>query len=541
MSHLYPSAKVAKPSHAAFPDPGHSLHLLQLFTGFAFAKLALGALLALITVRGLRAGVSWGLFWLLPILLAIGLAQAGVLAGDAALAALTLLGATVLGHLGLGLILHLQDRRAGDDRGREARGRVGPHHLIRRARAQQRILDGRGSEIAIGVSRQGSVARIPAEPESGSHTLIVGATGSGKSTLLAVLAHEHAKQGSGVVLVEAKHDPGLEAQLRRSAQLVGAPFILVSPEGPTVWDVLANGGVDETVAKLLACEDWSEPFYLSEATRFLRWVIRAMEGSGTRLTLPAVLGLCDPDRLAAHTAKHGDRELAAEVDRFVNSLTPKERSDLAGLRSRLAVLAESEFGRRWLDPESGAGPVLDLGEAIRDRAIVYIRLDSERMGIVAEKVGAAVAIELGAVASQLQGRPVPTLVAIDEFGAIEPEQVERLFTRGRAAGISAVLATRRWPTSRLPARASTAASPATSPRRSDFAWAPTTPTPSPDLRARWATISTPPRRAVCSGCPPAPAPVRGATGCGFTPRSSSTSASASARSSGWIGPGTTGP
>ena len=127
--------------------------------------------------------------------------------------------------------------------------------------------------------------------------------------------------------------------------------------------MLANGGVDETVAKLLACEEWSEPFYLAEATRFLRWVVRAMEGSGTRLTLPAVLGLCDPDRLAAHAAKHGDRELAGEVDRFVDALTPKERSDVAGLRSRLAVLAESEFGRtlarsgiwRWPGARSGRG------------------------------------------------------------------------------------------------------------------------------------------------------------------------------------------
>ena len=291
------------------------------------------------------------------------------------------------------------------------------------------------------MTRKGKVASIPGGGKSGSHSLIVGATGAGKSTLLGVLAHEHAKRGSGVVVVEAKNDPSLEAQVRRTADLVGAPFVLVSPDGPAVWDLFANGGVDETVAKLLSCEEWSEPFYEAEATRFLRWVIRGMEGSHTRLTLPTILGLCEPDHLAAHVAKQGDPDLAGEVDRFVNGLTPKERSDVAGLRSRLAVLAESELGRRWLDPASGAGPVLNLGEAVRDRAIVYFRLDSERLGIVAEKVGAAIAIELGAIASGLQGHPVPTLVAIDEFGAIEAEQVERLFTRGRAAGISAVIAT----------------------------------------------------------------------------------------------------
>jgi energy-coupling factor transporter ATP-binding protein EcfA2 len=445
MSHLYPSAKAVKrsaeQSKGALSHTNHAFNVLQLFAISAFAGLAVGALVAWVSVRRMRAGFEWGLVWIAPLGVAIWLAFLGLLSGDVAVAAITALVAMLAGHLGVGLLLHVEDRRAGDDRGHESRERIGPHHLLRRARAQKRILSGKSSEIPIGITRRGRMASIPAGGESGSHTLIVGATGAGKSTLLGVLAHEHAQRGSGVVLVEAKNDPELEAQARRTAAAFGRPFILVGPEGPTVWDVLATGGVDETVAKLLACEEWSEPFYLAEATRFLRWVIRGMEDSDTRLTLPAVLGLCDPDQLAAHAAKHGSPELAGELNRFVNALTARERSDVAGLRSRLAVLAESGPGRDWLNPDSGAGPILDLSDAIRKRAVVYFRLDAERYGIVAEKIGAAIAIELGAIASQLQGRPIPTLVAIDEFGAIEAEQVERLFTRGRAAGISAVVAT----------------------------------------------------------------------------------------------------
>jgi hypothetical protein len=445
MSHLYPSAKAVKrsaeQSKGALAHTGHALHYLQLFTVSALAGLAVGALIALISVRRLRAGFEWGLLWLGPLGLAILLASSGLLSGDAALATITALAAMLVGHLGVGVLMHVEDRRAGDDRGHEARERIGPHHLLSRRLARRRMSNGSSAEIAIGATRRGRIARIPAGGRSGSHTLIVGSTGAGKSTLLGVLAHEHAVRGSGVVLVEAKNDPELEAQARRSAEMVGRPFVLVGPEGPTVWDVLASGGVDETVAKLLACEEFSEPFYAAEATRFLRWVVRGMEGSGTRLTLAAVLELCDADRLAAHVAKRGSAELAGELDRFVNALTPRERSDVAGLRSRLAVLAESGPGREWLNPESEAGPVLDLSDAIRRRAVVYFRLDAERYGIVAEKIGAAIAIELGAIASQLQGKPIPTLVAIDEFGAIEAEQVERLFTRGRAAGISAVVAT----------------------------------------------------------------------------------------------------
>ncbi len=111
------------------------------------------------------------------------------------------------------------------------------------------------------------------------------------------------------------------------------------------------------------------------------------------------------------------------------------------MRSRLAVLAESDYGRSWLDPDSGAGPVLDLSEAIRRRATVYFRLDSERLGVVAEKVGASIAIELGAIASELQGRPIPTFIGIDEYGAIESEQIDSLYARARGAGFSVAVAT----------------------------------------------------------------------------------------------------
>jgi hypothetical protein len=440
------SQKTVKGKGRAFHDPfAHAKHsawtgveVLVVLALFA----SLGALIAWYSMKRRRAGFEWAAVWLLPAGSAALLTYAGLISGWLAGGAIAVPTAIFIGHLGRGLVTHFDDRRAGHDRGHESRERTGPQHLLLRRRNLRRIRSmGSFDDLAIGVTQRGRVAAIKRGDESGSHSLIVGTTGAGKSTVLGVLAFEHAWSGHGVVLVEAKRDPQLEEQARRAAARWGRAFVMVSPEGPTVWDALASGGVDETVAKLLACEEWSEAFYKAEATRFLRWVVRAIDRCETPLTLPQVLDLCDPDRLAAHAAKHGNPALSEEIRQLVDTMTQQERRDVAGLRSRLAVLAESEFGRSWLDPDSGAGPVLDLAEAIRRRAVVYFRLDAERLGIVAEKVGAAIAIELGAIASGLQGSPIPTFVGIDELGAIESDHSARLFTRARGAGFSVAVAT----------------------------------------------------------------------------------------------------
>jgi len=323
-----------------------------------------------------------------------------------------------LGHLAVALRIEISDRQAGDDRGHEARERVGPAHACARwLERRMGIVAGAWPELEIGPTRRGEVAAITRGGTSASHRLVIGATGSGKSTLLAVLALEGAARGGAVVMVEGKTDPGLERQVRVAAQTVGREFVMVSPSGDHVWDMLATGDIDETVAKLLACEDWTEPYYEAEAVRFLRWVVRVGRRLEGKLGLLRVLELCEPDRLAAAAATTRNAELTDKVERFVGALSARERADIGGLRSRLAVLAESDFGREWLDPESAAGLTLDLKEAIERRAIVYFRLDAERLGAVAEKVGAAVAIELGAIASALQRRPTPTTICVDEFSA----------------------------------------------------------------------------------------------------------------------------
>jgi type IV secretory pathway TraG/TraD family ATPase VirD4 len=132
-------------------------------------------------------------------------------------------------------------------------------------------------------------------------------------------------------------------------------------------------------------------------------------------------------------------------------MTVRQRSDLAGVRDRLAILAESDIGA-WLDPRTAAAQRLDLLAATRARAVVYFSLESDSRPLLTQMLGAAIVQDLQTVVAALQGRPEPTLVVIDEFSAIAAEQIVRLFGRARSAGFSLLLGTQELSDLRLPGR-----------------------------------------------------------------------------------------
>jgi hypothetical protein len=142
---------------------------------------------------------------------------------------------------------------------------------------------------------------------------------------------------------------------------------------------------------------------------------------------------------------------ARSTHEYLDSLTPRQRVELAGVRDRLAILAESDIGR-WLDPEADGVPRFDLAEAVQDHAVTYFNLDADSRPLLAQMLGAAIVGDLQATVATLQGQPVPTLVAIDEFSALGVERVVGLFGRARSAGFSLVLGTQELADLRVPGR-----------------------------------------------------------------------------------------
>jgi hypothetical protein len=147
----------------------------------------------------------------------------------------------------------------------------------------------------------------------------------------------------------------------------------------------------------------------------------------------------DPARLEVWARSLPDAH-AKQVHDYVDSLSGEQRRGLAGTRDRLAVLAQSDVSD-YLWRREPTRQHIDLIAAVKRRDVVLFRLDADRRPLLASMLPAAIVQDLLTIAAELQPQPVPTMVLIDEFSAVAPTRVVRLFGRGRSSGLSLLLGT----------------------------------------------------------------------------------------------------
>ncbi len=355
---------------------------------------------------------------------------------------------------------HRQDLDAGADIAKVAARRRSAVDLLRRlwreAELRRWETTGpkawlRGQELILGIDASRRPISVPLGGGAGGrHTLVVGATGSGKTITQTWLAARAIERGMGAIVVDPKGDGAMREELRAAAMAAGRQYVEWTPDGPSVYNPYARGGETEIADKALAGERFSEPHYQRQAQRYLGHAVRALRHDGSEVSLRSVVEHLDPDRLETLARRLPESD-AVVTHAYLDSLTARQRSDLAGVRDRLAILTESDVGP-WLDPQTPCAMRLDLLEAVRARTVVYFNLESDRRPLLTQILGAAIVQDLLTAAAALQGRPVPTLVVIDEFSAVAAEQVVRLFGRARSAGLNLLLGTQELSDLRLPGR-----------------------------------------------------------------------------------------
>src|SRR5215210_7840983 len=417
--------------------------LVHLLTSLA---LTIGAA-ALVTVSAV-AFLRWlGLHWTWtmpavlvgPLLWSFDQEAAGFVAATAVFATAT------------GARWHQDDLRHGGDRAQDARDRRSPldaarGRLERRGLRGGRWIDRKG--LAVGRDERGRTVRIPVGHTSGRHALVVGATGSGKTVTQAWIAGRLVREGCGAVVIDPKGDRLLRDELEHAARKARHTFRVWTPEGPAVYNPFAHGTDTELADKVLAGETYTEPHYLRQAQRYLGHAVRALRAMGYPVTVALLADAMDPARLEVWARSLPD-EQAKRIHDYVDSLSGEQKRGLAGTRDRLAILAESDVAD-YLWRREPTRHNIDLLAAVRRRDVVLFRLDSDRRPLLAGMLAAAIVQDLLTIAAELQHQPVPTMVLVDEFSAVAPGGVVRLFGRGRSAGLSLLLGTQELADLRLP-------------------------------------------------------------------------------------------
>lgn len=388
-------------------------------------------LVIVVSIRAAGLHWSWPLLPL-PALLAGGLiwpVPAAVAGGAALLAA------------GLGFLRHREQVERGGVEAQAARERSGPISLLRAERRARRwrvdrVCDGR---LAVGQGADGQVRTVPFGARQGTRAFVLGAPGSGKTVTLLAHAVAYCERGLPVVCVDPKGDGSLADGLESAAASAGRRFYQWSSSGGATYNPLGRGAASEIADKALAGEEWSEPHYLRQAQRYLGLEVQALEAAGRwPATLASVVEHLNPDRLEALSDEAGET-LGDAIRQYVDELSTRSRAELGGVRDRLAVLCESQLGP-WLRPVEGAAEI-ELGRAMADGAVVYFQLDADRFPLASQMLGASIVVDLVGLTGELQGRALRGLVLIDEFAAVAADEIARLLSRSRSAGLTVVLAT----------------------------------------------------------------------------------------------------
>jgi type IV secretory pathway TraG/TraD family ATPase VirD4 len=427
-------------------------HLCQWVVGTTL-HVSIGLLLGLLAARLMR---RWHLHWSWAAgAFALVVLARSALAGDASSLGVAALGAAVRGRR-----WHGEDLNAGADLAEIATERNTPldglHAGVQGVRSwltgnrERNECVWRGNQLSAGVDRHGGSVAIELGAEgAGTHTLVAGATGAGKTFTQAWIVTAAITYGMSAIVVDPKGDRGLRERLQRAARATGKAFYMWTPEGPAVYNPFARGGETEIADKALAGERFTEPHYQRQAQRYLGHAVRALRAAGREVSLAGLVEALDPGGLEL-LVRELPKENARAVHAYLDSLTSRQRSELGGVRDRLAIMAESDVGP-WLDPDT-PGAAVELLDAVRSGAVVYFSLRADSRPLLAQMLAAAIVQDLQTVVSALQERPARCVVAIDEFSAIAAEHVAGLFARARSAGISLLLGTQELSDLRLPGR-----------------------------------------------------------------------------------------
>jgi type IV secretory pathway TraG/TraD family ATPase VirD4 len=305
-----------------------------------------------------------------------------------------------------------------------------------------------GGPVVVGADPAGRTVALR-ERQLAAHTLTVGASGAGKSTTMLTILDAQIRAGRPVIAIDMKGSPAFAAQLQRSAAAAGRGLRVWTPDGPGHWNPLAHGNATSLKDKLISTERFTEPHYQRAAERYVQIALGVLHAAAPDrpAQLHEVVAVMEPRRLAG-MLRGVPGPLAERVQDYLSGLTGDQVSAVRGLGTRLALLSESCAGPYLQTSAGPPGDAIDLRAGLDGGDVILFSLNSSIYGKLAAQLGALAIQDLTSASGRRLdaaagpgGAPPLATVAIDEFSALDGDNLLALLARGRESGVSVLMAT----------------------------------------------------------------------------------------------------
>ncbi len=280
------------------------------------------------------------------------------------------------------------------------------------------------------------------DKEVNMHAFVSGATGAGKTNTLTVILESAIRRGKPVIIVDGKGDIGFLNEMKALAESYGREFQGFSYSGKVHYNPFRHGRPTELKDKMMAVEEWTEPYYKRAAERYLQLIFRVLQMADIKVDLHVVQRMLVQKNLMAVVKKLKiDKDEADDIKQYINGLDKGHKDAIDGLADRLAVMTESDVGELFRDVEDAE--VIDLREAVQKKQVVMLSLSGLSYSSFTPALGAMIVEDLKSVASDIgeRGRDDYIYVVLDEFNLFAGEQVVNMINKSRSAGFCCFIAT----------------------------------------------------------------------------------------------------
>lgn len=339
-----------------------------------------------------------------------------------------------------------------------------PWDILKRKRVISKIkndedtpLDG----VTLGITPESNRA-VQTENEASAHTFIVGGSGTGKTRTAMMRMRDQIKKGEGCVIIDLKNDPELTNLAFIYAQRYGRkfqhftiqssaePYRGPAPENNAHYDPLTQGDNTRRANMILELRDWENADYfkkLSQSYLQLMFAVLIANPKPGVSVLEDAIDLMSPKRLQERARPLAGDPVYASYVRSIDALNDEKlsnevRQNLQTNRSQLEILLQSAAGE-WLTYDSKNHNNISLLDAAYNGNVVVFSLDSLMYSELASSLANLIIQDLKTTSSELLQKPAekPLNVFIDEFSAIDSDNIIGLINKARASKIYVTIAT----------------------------------------------------------------------------------------------------